>query len=854
MKHGRLRRFGIGVFAVTVIAGAICATFCVGTPRPLIPHLFSGGFDGWLILGPQAILMDHAIHSGEVPLWNPLTFCGVPALANAVSGVFYPPNLLRSALTFHPTPYKTHLGLVILTFVHMLVAGTGAFALARTHRVGVAGATTAAFCFILSAVFLRWAVEIWQSAAVVAWLPWLLLLIRKGLVAETVRSALAYGLVIGLVLGACLCSLYPQFFIHLCAAMAAYGLLYRLLFRKECSTPKPPRSRLLLRVGLVLVLPFVLAPLVAAIHLVPGFEFARQVGRAHDAAPIQDEARYLDRAPLKVLEHLIVYPGSFGVEARRAAGAGMLILAAASVTFARRRDWLLWVLLLLVLLDCSLGAPFPVAGLIDAVAPFPMRFPSRILIFTCLPLGILAGMGVDAATVRLGTPWKNALRTGMLGACATIVLSLLVHWTTQSSWLPVSRLAIAAPACVALIVVAAPWLRAPAFWRAALPVLFLLETGAWNREYLRYLHSCIHIEELGGTVEAMSQPQTMWPDNFRGTDPFPNVRARDLEPAINGVDAMSLERVRQVLCAPSSESHYNHWVHDAEVTEENHRGNSFLKRAFWLAKEYVPGPLPGKDALFPPTTTVFLPDPPELTVPAIDRDAVPASAVSANTRSVPLLVPAPEPAAEESSAAYHFDFPDPNDTRKHGVLALTLHSTEPAVLRTRFHTATTRRTERGKRYDVTPVNEPVTIEIPLPAGPSNGAGVTVEGDKPGGVEILEAALLVDEADENDRIAILERTANTVRLDVGPLDGPRILVFLDAAFPGWQARVNGDSVPIFVAQDAFKAIELGPGTHRVTFEYRPLSFVVGAAISALTCIAIAAALACLATARKPSVPE
>ncbi len=852
MKHGRLRRIGIGVFAVLVIAGAICATFCVGTPRPIIPHLFSGGFDGWLILGPQAILMDHAIHSGELPLWNPLTLCGMPALANAVSGVFYPPNLLRSALTFNPTPYKTHLGLLILTFIHMLLAGTGAFALARTHRVSVSGATVAAFCFVLSAVFLRWAVETWQSVAVVAWLPWLLLLTRKGLIAQTARAALAYGLIIGLILGACLCSLYPQFFIHLCVATATYGLLFRLLFREECSTPQPARSRWLLRVGLVLVLPFVLAPLVAAIHLVPGFEFAQKVGRAHGAAPIEGQARYLDRSPLKVLEHLVVYPGSFGIEARRAAGVGVLILAAASVTFVRRRDWLLWALAFLVLLDCSLGAPFPVASLVDAVAPFPMRFPSRILIFTCLPLGILAGMGVDAATARLDRPWKNGLRAALLGVHAAVLVSLLAYWTTHSTWLPVSKLAIIAPIGVALVVVAAPWLRAPAFWRAALPVLFLLETGAWNREYLRYLHSCIHIEELGGTVEDMDRPRPMWADNLRGTDSFPNLRARDLEPAINGVDAMLLERVRQVLCAPSSEQHYSHWVHDAEVTEKNHRGNLFLKRAFWLAKEYVPGPLPGKDALFPPTTTAFLLDPPELTVPTVARDTVPASAVSAEARNVPL--PEPVPRKEEGSEVYDIRFPDPGETHKHGALALTLLTTEPAVLRTRFHTATTRRTERGKRYDLAPNDEPVTIEIPLPAGPLGKVVVTVEGDKPDTVRILEAILLVDEADENDRIAILGRTANRVRLDVGPLDGPRILVFLDAAFPGWQAWVDGDSVPIFVAQDAFKAIELGSGAHQVTFEFRPVSFRVGAAVSGTTCILLAAALAYLAATRKPSASE
>jgi hypothetical protein len=61
-------------------------------------------------------------------------------------------------------------------------------------------------------------------------------------------------------------------------------------------------------------------------------------------------------------------------------------------------------------------------------------------------------------------------------------------------------------------------------------------------------------------------------------------------------------------------------------------------------------------------------------------------------------------------------------------------------------------------------------------------------------------------------------------------GPRLLVVSDLFYPGWRARIDGRSVPIYRANHALRAIGVPGGRHEVTFTYEPLSIRLGGAIS------------------------
>jgi len=73
------------------------------------------------------------------------------------------------------------------------------------------------------------------------------------------------------------------------------------------------------------------------------------------------------------------------------------------------------------------------------------------------------------------------------------------------------------------------------------------------------------------------------------------------------------------------------------------------------------------------------------------------------------------------------------------------------------------------------------------------------------------------------------------------DGSGILVLADLWYPGWRATVDGQPRPILRADGWLRAVTLSPGSHRVEFSYRPVSFYAGSVISGAALIAIAALL-------------
>jgi hypothetical protein len=64
-------------------------------------------------------------------------------------------------------------------------------------------------------------------------------------------------------------------------------------------------------------------------------------------------------------------------------------------------------------------------------------------------------------------------------------------------------------------------------------------------------------------------------------------------------------------------------------------------------------------------------------------------------------------------------------------------------------------------------------------------------------------------------------------------GCRGMVILnDNAYPGWYASLDGRSAPIYLAYGTFRGVVVGAGKHRIEFEYRPWSFIIGLILFAL----------------------
>jgi Bacterial membrane protein YfhO len=90
----------------------------------------------------------------------------------------------------------------------------------------------------------------------------------------------------------------------------------------------------------------------------------------------------------------------------------------------------------------------------------------------------------------------------------------------------------------------------------------------------------------------------------------------------------------------------------------------------------------------------------------------------------------------------------------------------------------------------------------------------------------------------DEASITAYGADSVRLEVDT-GAPGVLVLSDAYYPAWQARLDGRPTEVYVVDGALRGVAVAAGTHTVEFQYASAALPVGAAITALTLLALAA---------------
>jgi hypothetical protein len=121
---------------------------------------------------PLAFFHRESFWRGELPLWNPLSHCGVPFLAQWNTMVLYPPSLIYLLL---PLPWS----LSFFCLAHLFWGGIGMYFLAGNwsgHRL--AGAL-AGVVFAFNGVMLSSLV--WPSQiATFSWMPWVIWLAQRG--------------------------------------------------------------------------------------------------------------------------------------------------------------------------------------------------------------------------------------------------------------------------------------------------------------------------------------------------------------------------------------------------------------------------------------------------------------------------------------------------------------------------------------------------------------------------------------------------------------------------------------------------------------------------------------------------
>ncbi len=89
----------------------------------------------------------------------------------------------------------------------------------------------------------------------------------------------------------------------------------------------------------------------------------------------------------------------------------------------------------------------------------------------------------------------------------------------------------------------------------------------------------------------------------------------------------------------------------------------------------------------------------------------------------------------------------------------------------------------------------------------------------------------------EQASVLRKGPDQVLIEA-ELAEPGYLVLTDTYYPGWRATVDGQPAEILAANHAFRAVQLDRGEHTVVFEYAPLSFRLGAWITAASVLLLA----------------
>jgi hypothetical protein len=116
----------------------------------------------------------------------------------------------------------------------------------------------------------------------------------------------------------------------------------------------------------------------------------------------------------------------------------------------------------------------------------------------------------------------------------------------------------------------------------------------------------------------------------------------------------------------------------------------------------------------------------------------------------------------------------------------------------------------------------------------------------GGAFDPAAVALVEDGPQQDaaavdpaaRVEMVEYTPTRIVLQAHSTS-PAFLVLSEIFFPGWRASVDGSPAPIWRTDHVLRGLALPAGTHRVELVYAPRSVRVGAAISALSLVVLAA---------------
>lgn len=749
----------------------------------LAPALVSGGVPARGDLAdffwPMKAYTAERWAEGAVPLWNPLSGGGEPWLAQLQSGALYPGDL--------PFLLGWKEGALLGIALHLALAAAGAAYWVSSLGGSRPAALLAAGLYAGGGAFLS-LVPVYNNACTAAWLPWLFAGARRIVVGRSRGAGFAVA-----VAGAFLAG-EPA----LAAAGTVAALLLALFAGAEGEAPgvEEPRGRVVARAAI----PLLAGLLVAGSALLPFAALLRSSERLQRTT--REEALALPVGPSDLADLVAAprteatrapAPGRGGYLVTLALGPLALLLAAGAGAGLPGRRRLLGGLaalgvgaFLLALGSSGLLAPL----LYDAGPLRGVRFPARWLVFAHLALAVAAGAGLDGwlwGSFRPKTPPGNE------EAADPVRAETRARRRTALLALAIGLLVLAGLGALPLL---DPGIRA-----SRDPGRTLLGLGAAVAGAAVLLAARLRAESPSPRTGGLLAGLALLPLPWLAGEPLAHVPATAVRPETSLLSGVPRgpEAGRTFAPAGQDRSLALHWRYAGSPAW----GEASVARAG--------AALAGYTNLFHGVATTGSASP--LGSPRPER-LVGAALAGGDAAQILALV-------NVRRVVSPFP-PGIPGLRLSGERAGVRLYEAPGAYGRSYFPARSRVASDDEAFEELrlPRFDPARVALVAPPPP----GTSLPPPRPAGA--WAAARFV--ADEPER-AELTTSASAASL----------LVLTRSWDPGWEARVDGERVPVLRAQLALVALVVPPGEHRIELLYRPLSFRVGLGLSAAGLLAVLA---------------
>ncbi len=413
-----------------------------------------------------------SLQAGEIPLWNPYLFAGVPFLAAGQHSALYPFSIL-----FYILPLSRAYGW--FTVSQLWLAGAFMYLLGRVVRLGRFPALIAGITYQLSAFFLV-SVVFAMIIAAAAWLPLLLAIIEVIVRKQEEKGngpfvPIVYVVIGAVALGVHVLAGHPEILVYTLLVMAFYSLARLALLWRRVGAWRP-----VVRLAVWLAVMAALGLGLGSVQLIPLLELVTRsfregsvtyndvVGWAYPTRQIitflvpdffgnPAHHGYWDLVSRQwVAADRIFWGIKNYVEAGSYVGILPLLLAVMAVlgagrSSAHRRHVWLWATLALASLLFVFGTPlyailyYGLPGIKQLHSPFRWVFPYT------LSISALAGLGSQYLAERRQSDVQRPMSRiqsliiwGAMGGGLALVAALLALLIAPGAWVPLAERALAA--------------------------------------------------------------------------------------------------------------------------------------------------------------------------------------------------------------------------------------------------------------------------------------------------------------------------------------------------------------------------------------------------------------------------